>query len=79
MIHERSPISVVGNVKAPMLILVGEVDLRVPPHQSYRYMHALRERKVECRLLKYPGESHPLEAKVETQADVTINMAIWFD
>lgn len=79
MIHERSPISVVHNVKAPMLIMVGEVDLRVPPHQSYKYMHALKQRGVECRLLKYPGESHPLEAKFETSADNTINMALWFD
>lgn len=31
-IHERSPISVVQNVTVPFLIMVGEVDLRVPPH-----------------------------------------------
>ena len=78
-IHQRSPISVVHNVKAPMMIMVGEIDLRVPPHQSYRYMHALKERKVDCKLLKFPGESHPLEAKFETSSNVTINMAMWFD
>lgn len=79
MIHQRSPISVVHNVKTPMMIMVGEVDLRVPPHQSYRYMHALKERNVDCRLHKYPNESHPLEAKFETSADNTINIALWFD
>lgn len=78
-IHERSPISVVQNVKAPLLILVGEVDLRVPPHQSYKYMHALQARDVPCKLLKYPGESHPLQAKFETTADCEINVAMWFD
>ena len=78
-IHERSPISVVHNVTTPIMLMVGEVDLRVPHHQSYKYIHCLKERGVECRLLKYPGESHPLEAKFETSADCSINMSLWFD
>ena len=32
IIHERSPVSVVHNVTTPILLMVGEVDLRVPPH-----------------------------------------------
>jgi len=79
LIHERSPISVVHNVTAPTLLMVGDVDLRVPPHQSVKYMHALKQRGVDVKLLKYPGESHPLEAKFETSADCTINIALWFD
>lgn len=42
-------------------------------------MHCLKERGVDCKVLKYPGESHPLEAKVETSADCSINMSLWFD
>jgi acylaminoacyl-peptidase len=78
-IYQRSPISVVHNVKAPLLIQVGDVDLRVPPHQSYRYMHALKARGVEHKLLLYPGESHPLAAKYECEADVAMNTALWLD
>lgn len=78
-LHERSPIGLVNNVRTPLLIQVGELDKRCPPHQSYKYMHALKERGIECKLQKYPGENHILEAKFETVADVAINMALWFD
>lgn len=39
--YNKSPHSVVHNVKTPALFLIGTADLRVPPHQSYYYMHAL--------------------------------------
>ena len=42
LIHDRSPISVVNNVTVPTLFLIGENDLRVPPHQTYNYMNALK-------------------------------------
>ena len=31
-LHKRSPISKVGDVRTPTLILLGDSDLRVPPH-----------------------------------------------
>jgi acylaminoacyl-peptidase len=30
--YEKSPISVIGNVKTPSLVLIGGSDKRVPPH-----------------------------------------------
>ena len=78
-IHERSPISVVHNVTAPTLLLIGESDMRVPPHQAFNYMNALKQRGVLCRVLKYPGEGHSLEAKPESSADCTLNIALWLD
>ena len=42
-------------------------------------MNALKQRGVLCRVLKYPGEGHSLEAKPETSADCTLNIALWLD
>ena len=69
----------VSNVTVPTLFLIGENDLRVPPHQAYNYMNALKQRGVLCRVLKYPGEGHSLEAKPESSADCTLNIAMWLD
>ena len=41
LLYERSPISTVANVKTPLMLLIGDSDLRVPPHQSYYYHTAL--------------------------------------
>jgi dipeptidyl aminopeptidase/acylaminoacyl peptidase len=38
----RSPISVVKNVKTPSLLIIGQSDKRVPPHQSYHYYNILK-------------------------------------
>jgi dipeptidyl aminopeptidase/acylaminoacyl peptidase len=32
LIHERSPVSVIQNVKTPLLLMLGQSDLRVPTH-----------------------------------------------
>ena len=39
---EMSPIRYVDQVKAPVLLLVGKVDLRVPPTQAHEYYRALK-------------------------------------
>ena len=42
-IAERSPITYVDRVKAPVFVLVGEHDSRCVPSQVYRYVRALRK------------------------------------
>ena len=46
---ERSPISHIDKVKTPILLLVGKVDRRVPPSQSYIYYKKLLARGVEAK------------------------------
>lgn len=41
-LHEKSPISKVSEVKTPTLILLGDSDFRVPPHQAHNYYNALK-------------------------------------
>jgi hypothetical protein len=46
---QKSPIAHVDSVKAPVLILIGSSDRRVPPINGVAYFNALRERGVKTR------------------------------
>uniref|UniRef100_A0A803VB78 Acylamino-acid-releasing enzyme n=1 Tax=Ficedula albicollis TaxID=59894 RepID=A0A803VB78_FICAL len=75
MLH-KSPIRYVDRVRAPVLLMLGEDDRRVPPKQGVEYYRALKARGVITRLLWYPGNNHAL-AGVEAEADGFMNMALW--
>ncbi|NXW69641.1 ACPH enzyme, partial [Hirundo rustica] len=72
----KSPIRYVDRVRAPVLLMLGEDDRRVPPKQGLEYYRALKARGVPTRLLWYPGNNHAL-AGVEAEADGFMNMALW--
>lgn len=54
----RSPLSLVGNVKTPTLVVVGDKDLRTPVGESEQYYQALQLRGVPTALVKVPDASH---------------------
>lgn len=56
-IAERSPITYVDSVKAPVFIIVGEHDSRCVPSQVYRYQRALRKAGGDVELYSY-AEGH---------------------
>jgi len=56
-VRERSPITYVDRVEAPVLVLVGENDTRCVPSQVYSYVRALRAAGGEVELYSY-GEGH---------------------
>ncbi|XP_075015386.1 acylamino-acid-releasing enzyme-like isoform X4 [Calonectris borealis] len=72
----KSPMRYVDQVRAPVLLMLGEDDRRVPPKQGLEYYRALKARGVPTRLLWYPGNNHTL-AGVEAEADGFMNMALW--
>ena len=78
LFYERSPISSVHRVKTPAQFLIGDGDLRVPPHQSYYYHNALKQKGVDTKLYNYPGAGHSLLA-VEHTVDAYMNIMIWMD
>lgn len=71
-----SPMAHIDKVKAPTLLMLGSVDLRVPPQQGLRYHELLKARGVKTRLLMYPDNSHPI-SKVDAEADCFMNMYKW--
>lgn len=60
-LHAASPIAHVARVKAPVLILLGEDDLRVPPTQGRGYYHVLKGMGRVVELLVFPKETHPID------------------
>lgn len=56
--HERSPLSLVANVKTPTMVMTGEADLRTPITQSEEYYRALKRLKKETLLIRMPEEYH---------------------
>jgi len=54
----RSPLSLVGKVRTPTLIITGEHDWRTPMSDSEQYFQALQLQGVESALMRLPEASH---------------------
>ncbi|KAM8829816.1 acylamino-acid-releasing enzyme isoform 2-T2 [Synchiropus picturatus] len=73
---ERSPITHVDQISAPVLLMLGGRDRRVSPHQGLELHKALKSRASPVRLLWFPEDGHSL-SRVETQADCFLNTVLW--
>ena len=58
----RSPLTYVGNVKTPTMLMTGELDLRTPMEQTEQYYRALKMRKVDTVMVRLQDEYHPFNA-----------------
>lgn len=76
----RSPLSLVGNVKTPTLVIVGSQDYRTPVSESEQYYTALQIRGVPTALVKVPGASHGgLTARPSQSAAKAAAILAWFE
>ena len=58
----RSPITYVGNVTTPTMLLTGDLDLRTPMEQTEQYYRALKMRKVDTVMVRISDEYHAINA-----------------
>lgn len=76
----RSPLSLVGNVKTPTLVVVGSEDYRTPVSEAEQYYAALQIRGVPTALVKVPGASHHgLAERPSQSAAKAAAILAWFD
>lgn len=62
--RKHSPITYVGKVETPTMILHGESDERVPPTQGFEFYNSLKRRGVPTKMVTYPRMPHgPVEPK----------------
>ena len=73
-----SPIKYLRNAKAPLLVLQGENDIRVPKEEAEQVVKVLKDagRTVDAHF--YPAEGHGF-AKRENQIDSMNRMLEWFE
>ncbi|MCG7561266.1 S9 family peptidase [Pseudoalteromonas sp. McH1-42] len=75
----RSPLSLVGNVKTPTMVLTGELDVRTPMAESEQYYGALRLQGVDSAFVRIQGAYHGIAAKPSNLARKVGNILAWFE
>ena len=76
---KRSPISYVGDVKTPTMLLTGEKDYRTPISESEQFYTALKLNKVETMLVGIPNSSHSIASKPSNLIAKVNSVLYWFD
>ena len=74
-----SPISLVGNVETPTMVMVGMNDLRTPPSEAKQLYHALKLRKIETVLVEIPDASHGIASRPSNLITKVAHTLAWFD
>ncbi len=74
-----SPISLVGNVSTPTMMLTGDADLRTPLSESEQFFHALKLRRVDTAIVRIPGASHNIVRRPSQLIAKIANVLAWFE
>ncbi len=76
---ERSPISYVGNVTTPTMLITGEVDHRTPMPESEQFYAGLQINGVESALVRVPDASHGIANKPSNLIAKVQYILAWFE
>lgn len=76
---QRSPLSLVGNVTTPTMLLTGELDYRTPMHETEQFYLALKLRKVDTAMVRVPGASHGIARRPSNLIAKVVNILGWFE
>jgi dipeptidyl aminopeptidase/acylaminoacyl peptidase len=77
---DRSPLSLVGNISTPTLVVVGSEDYRTPVSESEQLYAALQIRGVPTALVKVPGASHGgIAARPSQSGAKAAAILAWFE
>ncbi len=75
----RSPLSLVGNVTTPTMLLTGEEDYRTPMSESEQFYQALKLQGKEAALARIPGASHGITARPSNLMAKVAYVLGWFE
>jgi dipeptidyl aminopeptidase/acylaminoacyl peptidase len=76
---KRSPISYVGNVKTPTMLLTGESDYRTPISETEQFYQALKLQGVDTAMVRIPNASHGITSRPSNLMTKVAYIQWWFD
>jgi len=74
-----SPISLVGNVETPTLVMVGTADMRTPISEAKQLYNALKIRGVDTALVEVPGAPHNIAGRPSQLITKIDHILAWFE
>jgi dipeptidyl aminopeptidase/acylaminoacyl peptidase len=75
----RSPLTYVGNVTTPTMLLTGEQDFRTPIAESEQFYAALKLENVETAMVRIPGASHGIANRPSNLIAKLASVLAWFE
>ncbi|HEV8150033.1 MAG TPA: S9 family peptidase [Gemmatimonadales bacterium] len=75
----RSPLSYVGSVTTPTMLVTGEVDWRTPSSEAEQFYGALRLRHVPTAMMRIPDASHEIWEKPSNLIAKVAYILAWFE
>lgn len=76
---QHSPLSLVGNVKTPTMLLTGESDYRTPISETEQYYQALKLQQVDAVMVRIPGASHGIASRPTRLIQKVGHILAWFE
>ena len=75
---QRSPLSLVGNMVTPTMLITGEEDYRTPISETEQLYQALKLKGVEVVMVRVPGSSHGIAGRPSRLVAKVDNILAWF-
>ena len=76
---ERSPLSLMGNVTTPTMLITGENDRRTPISETEQFYQALRLKGVDSAMVRLPDTSHGIASRPSRLISKVDHILAWFE
>ena len=76
---KRSPLSLMGNVTTPTMLLTGEDDRRTPISETEQFYQALRLKGVDSAMVRLPDTSHGIASRPSRLITKVDHILAWFE
>ncbi len=75
---QRSPLSLVGNMTTPTILITGEADRRTPISETEQMYQALKIQGVDVVMVRVPGSPHGIAGRPSRLIGKVENILAWF-